>query len=444
MTLVEEGIPDYLAIAVAVTQKSDWKEALDSMMAVVRSVFMFDNLALYVAEEGSADLTEIVYARAVGRGQSAGAEASWGVEVATQVMARNEMIVLESSAPATSAGAKGAALRREPSRGTSRAEEALLRSVAGANMPAVAGEGGRKSNRLAFPYLLGMPLRTADKVIGALVFVRFGGPAYTPAQIQRVQYIATQFSSLLERKTLREQINALQEARLVIALQEDFIATISHELRTPLGFIKGYSTTLLRQDTEWDEATRHEFLTIIDEEADHLTTLIENVLESARLQSNTMPINFQTVRLDAVVRDIALRSQARYKDMQIGLNFAITPVIRADSVRLAQVFTNLFSNAAKYAPGSPISISLTKEGSVYRLSFSDKGPGISAEYLPHLFQRFYRVPGQTSTGSGLGLFICKKIIEVHGGMIVVESQPGMGTTFIIDFPVETNTTSKGA
>jgi signal transduction histidine kinase len=420
MTLVEEGIPDYLAIAVAVTQKSDWKEALDSVMAVVRSVFMFDNLALYVTEDDSADLTEIVYARAVGRGQSAGAEASWGVDVANQVMARNEMIVIEPPAPAgKKIGKKTGAL-------------------------AVDVKVEHNTDRLSVPYLLGMPLRTADKVIGALVFVRFGGPTYTPSQIQRVQYIATQFSSLLERKTLREQISALQEARLVIALQEDFIATISHELRTPLGFIKGYSTTLLRQDTEWDESTRREFLTIIDEEADHLTTLIENVLESARLQSNTMPISFQAVRLDAVIRDIALRSQARYPNMQIGLNFSVTPVIRADSVRLAQVMTNLFSNAAKYAPGAPISVSLIQDGSVYRVRFSDQGPGIAPEYQAHLFQRFYRVPGQTSTGSGLGLFICKKIIEVHGGTISVESKPGEGTTFIIEFPTEPVNTSKGA
>lgn len=408
MTLVEEGIPDYLAIAAAVTQKSDWKEALDSVMAVVRSVFLFDNLALFLAEDDSNNLTEIVYARAVGRGQSAGAEASWGVEIANQAMARNEMVVHEPAATAR--------------RSTKDAE--------------------RRRNRLASPYLLGMPLRTANDVIGAVVFVRFGGPAYTPEQIQRVQYIATQFSSLLERKILREKIIALQEARLVIALQEDFIATISHELRTPLGFIKGYTTTLLRDDTEWDEATRQEFLTIIDEEADHLTTLIENVLESARLQSNTLPITFQAVRLDAIIRDIALRSQARYKDMKIGLNFTVTPTIQADTIRLAQVFTNLFTNAAKYAPGAPVSVSLTKEAEGYRVAFSDQGPGIPPEHLPHLFQRFYRVPGHNSTGSGLGLFICKKIIEAHGGAISVKSQVGVGTTFIIDFPAELKNISK--
>jgi signal transduction histidine kinase len=407
MTNIAEGIPDYLAIAEAVTQKSDWKEALDSVMTVVRSVFIFDNLALYLSEDYGADLTEIVYARAVGRGQSAGAEASWGTEVANQVMTRNEVVIHEPPVPAPAKTRRGAASEKKG-----------------------------KDNRLASAYLLGLPLLTADKVIGAVVFVRFGGPAYEPVQVQRAQFIATQFSTLLERKILREQINALQEARLVIALQEDFIATISHELRTPLGFIKGYSTTLLRQDTEWDEATRREFLAIIDEEADHLTTLIENVLESARLQSNTMPIRFQPVRLDAIIRDIALRSQARYKDMKIALNFTVTPIIQADSIRLAQVLTNLFNNAAKYAPGAEISISLTEEKHKYRIWFSDKGPGISPEHLPHLFQRFYRVPGQTTTGSGLGLFICKKIIEAHEGTISVESEPGKGTTFVIDFPVE--------
>jgi len=393
MTTFEEGMPDYLAIAVAVTQKSDWKEALDSVMTVVRSVFMFDNLALYLAEDDSSNLTEIVYARAVGRGQSAGAEATWGVEVANQAMSSNEMII------------------QEPPKSQD------------------------KSDRLASPYLLSLPLRTTDQVIGAVVFVRFGGPAYTASQIQRAYYIATQFGSLLERRILREQIRSLQEARLVIALQEDFIATISHELRTPLGFIKGYSTTLLRQDTEWDEATRREFLSIIDEEADHLSTLIENVLESARLQSNTLPMSFQNVRLDSIIRDTALRSQARYKGTEINLTFAVTPIVQADGVRLAQVLSNLFSNAAKYAPGSPISISLTNEKDCYRIRFSDKGPGISLEHTEHLFQRFYRVPGQMGTGSGLGLFICKKIIEAHGGSISIESKPGEGTTFIIDLPV---------
>lgn len=389
----EEHIPDILALAEAVTQKSDWKEALDSVMAVVRSVFLFDNLSLYTLENSSSELTEIAYARAVGRGQSAGADAAWGAEIASRVIAQNELVVQ-----------------------TPNAHEA-------------------NENRLTQPFVLGLPLRTYEGIIGAVVFVRFGGPEYTPAQIQRAQYIATQFSALFVRKKLTEEVAALASARRLLEMQEDFLATISHELRTPLGFIKGYTTTLLRKDTNWDEETRREFLQIIDEEADHLNELIENVLESARLQSNTLPMRFQPVRLDILIRDTMIRSQARYKNLQVRLDFATAPTINADSVRIAQVLENLFSNANKYAPGAPVSITLTQIRDFYRIRFSDAGPGIPAEYLPNLFQRFYRVPGQTGSGSGLGLFICKQIIEAHGGRISVESTLGRGTTFIIDLPI---------
>jgi len=398
--MTEEHIPDILALAEAVTQKPDWKQALDSVMAVVRSVFLFDNLALYILENGSAELTEIAYARAVGRGQSAGADAAWGTEIASQVISRMEMVVQTPVAP--------------PSR----------------------------ENRIAEPFLLGLPLRTYEGLVGAVVFVRFGGPEYTPAQIQRAQYIATQFSALFVRKKLMEEVGALESARRLLEMQEDFIATISHELRTPLGFIKGYTTTLLRKDTNWDEDTRREFLQIIDEETDHLNELIENVLESARLQSNTLPMRFQPVRLDALIRDTLVRSQARYKDMQIRLDFSIAPTISADSVRIAQVLENLFSNANKYAPGAPVTIYLTQLKDFYRIRFVDAGTGIPPEYAANLFQRFYRVPGQGGSGSGLGLFICKQIIEAHNGKISVESTLGKGTTFVIDLPI-TNQISGG-
>ncbi len=390
--MTEEYIPDILALAEAVTQKSEWKQALDSVMAAVRSVFLFDNLALYILESGSAELTEIAYARAVGRGQSAGADAAWGAEIASQVIARKEMLV---QVPQT-----------QPSR----------------------------DNRIAEPFLLGLPLRTFDGLLGAVVFVRFGGPEYTPAQIQCAQYIATQFSALFVRKKLKEEVEALENARRLLEMQEDFIATISHELRTPLGFIKGYTTTLLRKDTNWDEDTRREFLQIIDEEADHLNELIENVLESARLQSNTLPMRFQPVRLDALIRDTLVRSQARYKDMVVRLDFSVAPTVNVDSVRVAQVLENLFSNANKYAPGAPVTIYLTQYKEFYRIRFADAGTGIPPEYVANLFQRFYRVPGQAGSGSGLGLFICKQIIEAHGGKISVESTLGKGTTFVIDLP----------
>jgi len=396
-----ESIPDYLAIAEAVTQHGDWKKALDSVIAVVRSVFIFDNLALFLAEGQARDMTEIVYARALGRGQSAGADAAWGVDIATQVMERDEIVVHHPKKLST------------------------------------------EDDRLVDAYLLGLPLRTSIGSRGAAVFVRFGGPPYSTEHILHARYIAAQFAGLFERKKLNEEIRALEEARRLLALQDDFIATISHELRTPLGFIKGYSTTLLRQDTEWDETTRREFLTIIEEESDHLNTLIENVLESARLQSNTLPMKFQPTRLDALLFDTATRAQARFKGMQVEFNFIVKPVLQLDSVRIAQVLSNLFTNAAKYAPEALITISLSEETGFYRIRFADNGSGIKPEHLQNLFKRFYRVPGQGGSGSGLGLFICEKIIEAHGGRISVESQPGIGTAFLIDLPNNQGLSPKG-
>ncbi|MEI7846899.1 MAG: sensor histidine kinase, partial [Chloroflexota bacterium] len=114
-----------------------------------------------------------------------------------------------------------------------------------------------------------------------------------------------------------------------------------------------------------------------------------------------------------------------------------------DSVRIAQVLSNLFSNAAKYAPGSPIKISIIEIPGYYRICFADSGPGIPPEHLPYLFKRFFRVPGQGGNGSGLGLFICQKIIDAHGGMLSVESEPGMGTAFLIDLPADTIIRSLG-
>jgi signal transduction histidine kinase len=219
-------------------------------------------------------------------------------------------------------------------------------------------------------------------------------------------------------------------------LQDDFVSTISHELRTPLGFIKGYSTSLLREDTVWDETTQREFLNIIDEEADRLARLIEDMLESARLQSKTLHFKFSPLRLDALMRDVATRINMHHTELKITFNLQPLPLIRGDGTRLSQVFENLFSNAIKYSPGSEIIIGMSATPENIRITFMDKGEGIPEDYLPFVFERFYRVPGErTVPGTGLGLYICKQIIMAHHGNIWVESVLGEGATFIIELPV---------
>jgi signal transduction histidine kinase len=128
---------------------------------------------------------------------------------------------------------------------------------------------------------------------------------------------------------------------------------------------------------------------------------------------------------------------ARHADLKVTFDFQPLPPIRGDGTRLAQVFENLFSNAVKYAPKSEIVIAMRAAADKIRITFSDKGEGIAKEYLPFIFERFYRVPGERSvTGTGLGLYICKQIILAHHGNIWVDSAPGKGATFVIELPVE--------
>ncbi len=386
----------YLDFFVALTEAiedGEWRACLDSLFKNFRQEFVFDNLAIFSSEVGK--LPEVIYARAVGRGRNAEADASWGEEVANQVLL-DKTIVQDKP------------LKKDP------------------------------ENRIKMPYILGLPLHLLRKA-GALVFIRFGGPEYTSDQIKLARLTASHVSRILERNLLRESTEQLEVARNYAQLQDDFIATMSHDIHTPLGFIKGYTTSLLRSDTKWDLETQHEFLTIIDEEADHLMYLLDHLLDSARLQSGVLMMDFQPVRLDSLIRDVAMRIRSRNKSVGIELDLQPAPPIQADTVRLVQVFDNLFENSLKYAPDSKIAIKMCKQDKYIRVTFSDHGPGIQPEHLPFLFERFYRVPNQEGKrGTGLGLYICREIIRAHGGLISVETGPDKGTTFIIELPYKQN------
>ena len=294
-------------------RSGDSRNNIEKFILALRKEFVFDNVAIYLQDKDT-QLLEIVYARAIGRSKTAEADAAWGEDFAGQVVRKGQLLL------------------RDPK-------------------PDVSPD-----DRLHQAYLLGLPIREESLVSGAVVFVRFGGPVYEDQHVAVASLAGEMLSMLFERASWVELQRELEDLKRQMQLQEDFVSTISHELRTPLGFIKGYSTSLLRPDTSWDEETQKEFLTIIDEEADRLSLLIENVLESARLQSKTLPLRFQPLRLDGVLRDVIMRIRARQKELDVNAQLESVPPVYGDGVRLAQVFENLFTNAIKYAPGSPIEI----------------------------------------------------------------------------------------
>jgi signal transduction histidine kinase len=375
-------------------QPGDWNRVLDEFVHALRHSLIFDNLVLYQTDFESGRL-EAIYARALGRGRSAEADSNWGEAIAAQV-ASEQKIFLDDSCSNTA------------------------------------------SDRLSSPCLYGLPLMPVDRLPGSLVFIRFGGPHYAAADQKIAQFASQQINTLITRKLANDLGKVAVDQRNAAKLQEEFIHTISHELRSPLGFIKGYVTTLLREDIQWDQKTQIDFLNIIDRETNHLEDLFDNLLDSARLQSGQLVFDLQAVRVDSLIRDEVKRAQLNHPEIEVKFEFeSEVPPIQGDPRRLAQVFDNLLSNSIKYAPGAPIKFEIFHDSQWMTIRYSNAGPGIPEPYLSKIFTRFFRTPDQAlkAHGSGLGLYICKQIIEQHQGEIIINSPPEGGVVFTITLPM---------
>lgn len=385
---------DFIELSKTTTTNESWKIQLDNLFALARKSFIYDNLVIYGPETESSS-ADVIYAKAVGRGKNAEADVTWGSSIVARVI--NEKKCIVETPPDLN-----------------------------------------QKDRLQQGYVLGLPVKVTATITSALIFIRFGGPAFSEMDLSFAEFLSNLVSSILRQKYLTTFAEMLETEKTTSKLQYDFVNTISHELRSPLGFIKGYTTTLLRDDAQWDRTTQIDFLQIIERESNNLTELIDNLLDSSRLQSGLMKFNVQAVRIDSLLRDEINRALIAEPGQIIELICENdTPTIQGDARRLTQVFDNLLSNARKYAPHSPIKIVVSKDHNFLIIQFSDKGPGISKSYLPKIFTRFFRVPENTlgAHGSGLGLSICKQIIELHHGKIEVDSSE-LGTTFVITLPIK--------
>lgn len=228
----------------------------------------------------------------------------------------------------------------------------------------------------------------------------------------------------------------LERLEVLFTSQQRFLADVSHELRTPLTVVKG-NVDLMRRMKRFDE----ESLTSIDQEAGRLTRLVGGLLLLAQAESGKLPLNFRPVELDILITEVFQEMRIIAGDkVHVHLNEIDQMMANGDRDRLKQVLINLVANAIQYTPqNGDVYLSLANVGGKARILCRDTGPGIPAEDLPHIFERFYRAEksrtrGQ-STGFGLGLSITKWIVEHHGGRIEVDSKEGRGTTFAIWLPL---------
>ncbi len=220
-------------------------------------------------------------------------------------------------------------------------------------------------------------------------------------------------------------------------LKSTFISIISHELKTPVTLIKGYVSTLRRDDARWEKKVIDESLKVIEEEADHLSELIENLLDATRLQSGGGAIKKSDVFLPDLVKRLADRFQKQTNLHKFEIDFPDDfPIVLADEERLKQVISNLISNALKYASKGTIRIKGSKSRDNVIICVSDQGPGIASEDIPHVFDRFYRASdvAKKTKGAGLGLFLARAIVEAHDGKIWVDTGAEKGARICFSLP----------
>jgi signal transduction histidine kinase len=221
-------------------------------------------------------------------------------------------------------------------------------------------------------------------------------------------------------------------------LKSTFISVISHELKTPVALIKGYVSTLRREDATWERKVVKDSLEVIEEEADRLTELIENLLDASRLQAGVLPISQSDVALQTVAERIAERFRTQTQSHQIVVEFPQNfPFVLADEERISQVISNLISNAIKYSvDGGEIRISGQVRPDHVIICVSDQGPGIAPDDIPHVFDRFYRSSNaaRKTKGAGLGLYLARAVVEAHRGRIWVDPKPGDGARVCFALP----------
>jgi len=289
-----------------------------------------------------------------------------------------------------------------------------------------------------------IPLEALGTKIGVMGCASRSKLYFTSKEVELFAAIGRDISIAVRNAQLYEEASSAKALRELDALRTELLANVSHELCTPLTVIKGFASTLLESDVTFDENTRRDFLQSIDKEADSLARLIEELLVMSRLEAGALEVRKEQRTITEIIESTKDRLDNMTSRHQ--LRFLIDPDLPptiVDAEHIGGVLANLVDNAVKYSPtGTQITIEAHTNGRGIIVSVIDEGLGIPKEFHEKIFERFYRLENTAvgyRKGNGLGLSICRGIVEAHGGKLWVESEPGKGSKFSFSLPAnETN------
>lgn len=288
-----------------------------------------------------------------------------------------------------------------------------------------------------------IPLVVKGETIGVLGLAKKRkGATFTPSDIELVSVLASHAAIAIQNARLFTRIRAAYEnLKELDRMKGEFVSNVSHELRAPLHTISGFVQLLLSGKVE-DNATQQECLETVYRQTQHLTRLIDDLLDVSSMEAGHFELRKGSVQMHEVVQEVLQELRPMATQKQITLTDKTTPdlpVVFADGQRLGQVVRNLVHNAIKFTPEKGhVTVSGLAHADQVVIMVQDDGPGIPAEAMVHLFERFYQVDSSSTRrvgGTGLGLYICKQIVEAHGGSIWVESEPGKGSVFRFSVPI---------
>jgi signal transduction histidine kinase len=290
-----------------------------------------------------------------------------------------------------------------------------------------------------------VPLPGHRGVLGTLSLITTSDSErrYTQADVALAEDLARRAALAVENAQLYTEAQAaIRTAEEAVRAREVFLSVAAHELKTPVTSLRGFAQLTLRaleQDRELDRERLHHALTVVNQQSDKLRRLVAQLLDISRIQAGRLQLELREVDLTQLINEVVTGMQHQSQFHVLRVNTSGSQSVHIDPLRLEQVLTNLVDNAIKYSPqGGPIDIDVwLPDAEHVGVAIRDRGPGIRPEHRAHIFERFYQAgdDAEHAAGMGLGLYISREIVELHGGTIEAEFPPDGGARFVITLPV---------